>query len=184
MASAGEILDPRRPCLEGRSHGRAQVEKIVTKSGERRYPGIFRITVSGEARGYIVFYRVRGLGQRSKNFDRLADAVEFQAQSRGRDWQRSQRQRTRSKVTVEEYFWQWLQSSGRVVVVSPGHPDIGDGADYGFFVHRLTSTGQWDPSFVAPVLRLPNMYSQDVAASHSLSRIVVVGTQYVARYLG
>lgn len=77
-----------------------------------------------------------------------------------------------------------MQSSGRVVVTTPGHGDYGDGADYGFFVDRLTATGQLDPGFRAPDLRLPNMFAEDVALSHRLSRIVVVGTQYVARYLG
>lgn len=77
-----------------------------------------------------------------------------------------------------------MQSNGRVVVVSPGYANTGDGSDYGFFVRRLTSTGQWDPSFNAPALRLPNMLAEDVATSHNLSRIVVVGTQYVARYFG
>lgn len=88
---------------------RHSYEKILTKKGERRYPGIFRMVVDGQPKGFIVFYRVRGVGQKSKSFPRLQDAVEFQGTTRTRQWQGEARRRAKSRIAVSEHFWKWLE---------------------------------------------------------------------------
>jgi len=84
-------------------------ERILTKKGERHYPGIFRVVAEGKPAGFIVFFRVRGVGQKTKSFSRLHDAIEFQGTTRSRQWQSEARRRAKSRVSVSEHYWKWLE---------------------------------------------------------------------------
>jgi integrase len=80
-----------------------------SRSTERtKYPGIYKVT-RGSATRYVVSYRIRGLGQRTKTFQRLADAKEFQGKSRNPEEAARLRRLSQGKVSLADYFPQWLE---------------------------------------------------------------------------
>jgi hypothetical protein len=53
----------------------------VRASSKTRYPGIYKVSRNGTVR-YVVSYRLRGTGQKTKTFQRLSEAVTFQGEIR------------------------------------------------------------------------------------------------------
>jgi hypothetical protein len=77
-----------------------------------RYPGIYKVTHEGKRRAsvrYVVSYRLRGVGQRTKTFDRLGEAQTFQAQTRDPEKARKLRAREKGRVPVADYFTAWVR---------------------------------------------------------------------------
>ena len=52
------------------------------KSQATKYPGIYRLTRPGKADRFMVSFRIRGVGQRTKTFPTLREARAFQATAR------------------------------------------------------------------------------------------------------
>ena len=63
-----------------------------------KYPGIYCVT-RGTSERYVVSSRLRGTGQRTKTFLRLADALQFQAETR--DPEKARRMRSREYSTQD-----------------------------------------------------------------------------------
>jgi integrase len=81
-----------------------------TRKTERtKFPGIYKVT-RGRAVRYVVSYRIRGVGQRTKTFERLADAKEFQGKARDPRHADRMRSRERGTVPVAAYFDSWLEA--------------------------------------------------------------------------
>ena len=72
-----------------------------------KYPGIYKV-VRAETTRYVVSYRLRGLGQRTKTFERLGDARTFQAETRSPEKARRLANREKGRVLVGEFFDSWL----------------------------------------------------------------------------
>jgi integrase len=93
-------------------------EMAEERSSEKtRYPGIYKVTRS-TARGttvrYVVSYRVRGIGQRTKPFEHLADAKEFQGRMRDPAQGARMRRRVKGRQPLAEYFPAWLEGKRRL----------------------------------------------------------------------
>lgn len=78
-----------------------------------RYPGIFKVT-RGKTERYVVSFRVRGLGQRTKTFERLGDAREFQGRMRDPEQVSRLRKLEQGRVTLTDYFPLWLDRKRRL----------------------------------------------------------------------
>ncbi|MDP9343011.1 MAG: site-specific integrase [Actinomycetota bacterium] len=74
-----------------------------------RFPGIYRITTPGKPDRFMVSYRVRGLGQRTKTKPTLREAKEFQASVRDPLKARQLRQLEQGRITLAEYFPLFLE---------------------------------------------------------------------------
>jgi len=72
-----------------------------------RYPGIYKVT-RGKTVRYVVSYRVRGAGQRTKSYPRLEEARDFQANMRNPKAAAKEEKRRRSSATLADYFPIWL----------------------------------------------------------------------------
>jgi hypothetical protein len=72
----------------------------------KNHPGIFAGTRLGKDRPdrWVVSYRVRGLGQRTKTFRSLEEAKGFRAELHTREKQEELRRRDRGKVPFGEYL--------------------------------------------------------------------------------
>jgi integrase len=78
------------------------------RSTRTKYPGIYQLHGRRDRR-YMVSYRERGRGQRTKSFPTLREARDFQATIRDPAKVRQLRQLERGKVQLSDYFDQWLQ---------------------------------------------------------------------------
>jgi integrase len=82
-------------------------------SEKTRYPGIYKVTRGSTVR-YVVSYRVRGIGQRTKTFDRLTEAKEYQGRMRDPAQGARMRRREKGKLSLAEYFPAWLAGKRRL----------------------------------------------------------------------
>jgi integrase len=78
------------------------------------HPGIFRVMVEGKQRGYIVFYRIPGLGQKSKTFKTQAEAKAFQARTRDPERASEFRKLEKGNVALADYFDSWLPTKRKL----------------------------------------------------------------------
>jgi integrase len=74
-----------------------------------RYPGIYRVSTPGKPDRFMVSYRVRGLGQRTKTLPTLGEAKQFQASVRDPAKARQLRQLEQGRITLAEYFPLFLE---------------------------------------------------------------------------
>jgi integrase len=74
-----------------------------------RYPGIYRVTRGSTVR-YVVSFRVRGSGQRTKSFQRLEDAKRFQGEIRDPKEAARQQRKREDRTTLADYFPVWLEA--------------------------------------------------------------------------
>jgi hypothetical protein len=79
--------------------------RVITKT---RHPGIYKLARPGKPNVYMVSYRIRGIGQRTKQFATLTEAKAFQATVRDPARGREMRLRARGTTTLSEYFAEWL----------------------------------------------------------------------------
>jgi integrase len=87
---------------------------VEKRSSERtRYPGIYKVTRRTTVR-YVVSYRVRGIGQRTKSFQHLGDAKEFQGRMRDPEQSARMRRRVKGRQPLAEYFPAWLEGKRRL----------------------------------------------------------------------
>lgn len=82
-------------------------------SSKTRYPGIYKVTRSGTVR-YVVSYRLRGLGQKTRTLVRLADAVEFQGEMRDPAKARAVARRGEARIPMAAFFDSWLDSKHKL----------------------------------------------------------------------
>jgi integrase len=82
-------------------------------SEKTRYPEIYKVTRGPTVR-YVVSYRVRGIGQRTKTYDRLADAKEFQGQMRDPGQAARMRRKVKGRLPLSDYFPAWLEGKRRL----------------------------------------------------------------------
>jgi integrase len=80
---------------------------VSRQTRKTRYPGIYELT-GGKKTRYVVSYRVRGLGQRTKTLATLGEARAFQGAMRDPVKQDQARQLERGRVLLAEYFTEWL----------------------------------------------------------------------------
>ena len=73
-----------------------------------RYPGIHEV-LGGKSTRYVVAYRIRGLGQKTKTLATLREARAFQGAMRDPAKQHQLRQLERGRVVLAEYFPAWLE---------------------------------------------------------------------------
>jgi integrase len=78
-----------------------------------RYPGIYKVTRGSTIR-YMVSYRVRGHGQRTKTLTTLAEARQFQGRVRNPDEAMRLAEFDRGRVTLADYFDEWLPRKRRL----------------------------------------------------------------------
>jgi len=77
------------------------------------YPGIYKVTRNGTVR-YVLSYRIRGLGQRTKTFEKLVDAREFQGKTRDPEQVSRLRKLEQGRVTLADYFPLWLDRKRKI----------------------------------------------------------------------
>jgi integrase len=77
------------------------------KLNRTRYPGIYEVE-GGKHRRYMVSYRLRGYGQRTKTHPTLREARDFQAQIRDPARARRLLQLEHGRISLAEYFAQWV----------------------------------------------------------------------------
>ena len=78
------------------------------QSKRTRYPGIYEV-VGGRARRYVVSFRIRGVGQRTRTFKTLQEARTYQGTLRDPERARQFRQMERGRVALRDYFPGWLE---------------------------------------------------------------------------
>jgi integrase len=78
------------------------------ESRKTRYPGIYEV-LGGSSTRYVVSYRIRGLGQRTKTLATLGAARAFQGSMRDPAKQQQARQLERGRVLLADYFPEWLE---------------------------------------------------------------------------
>jgi integrase len=83
---------------------------VTTRAASKatQYPGISRLTRTGQPDRFMVSYRVRGLGQRTKQFRTISEAKAFQAKVRDPAHATTLRRLERGRITLGGYFLSWL----------------------------------------------------------------------------
>lgn len=78
------------------------------KYARTRYPGIYEVS-GAKAPRYVVSYRIRGLGQRTKTFSTIRDARAFQGSVRDPARGHQLRMLENGRVALASYFPLWLE---------------------------------------------------------------------------
>ena len=84
------------------------------KSQATKYPGIYRLTRPGKADRFMVSFRIRGVGQRTKTLPTLREARAFQATARDPEKARRLRVLYSDTATLEKYFTVFLSRRRRL----------------------------------------------------------------------
>ena len=87
-----------------------EMDRTTTRT---RYPSIYKVVRNGTRR-YVVSYRLRGTGQKTKTFELLADAREFQGEMRDPAKARAAARRGEARISVGEFFTTWLDAKHKL----------------------------------------------------------------------
>lgn len=78
-------------------------------SEKTKYPGIRKLSRDGIPAGFLVSYRIPGLGQRTRTLPTLREAKEFQASVRDPANAQKMRSLAKGRITVAQYFDMFLE---------------------------------------------------------------------------